>query len=96
MFQFADLAGKNSAFATIDYSMTPPWVFVGSQVTLGEIGLAGAGHDALAALFFCHVPRVALNVIDGRVIVRDGELTTLDLPRHVELHNRLARQLVAR
>ena len=36
---YADLAGKNNAFATIDYSMDPPWVFVGSQVTLAEIGL---------------------------------------------------------
>jgi len=63
-------------------------------VPLEEIGLAGAGHDPLAALFFCHVPRVAFNVVHGRVLVRDGELTTLDLPRHVALHNRLARQLV--
>lgn len=63
-------------------------------VPLDEIGMAGAGHDPLAALFFCHVPRVALNVVDGRVLVRDGELKTLDLPRHVARHNRLARQLV--
>src|SRR5437773_3411072 len=28
-FEYADLAGKNNAFATIDYSMDPPWVFVG-------------------------------------------------------------------
>ncbi len=41
-FRFADLAGKSNAFATIDYSMDPPWVFVGSQVTLDEIGLADA------------------------------------------------------
>ncbi len=38
-FAYADLAGKNDAFATIDYSMDPPWVFVGNQVTLAEIGL---------------------------------------------------------
>ena len=30
-FAYADLAGKNNAFATIDYSMDPPWVFVGSH-----------------------------------------------------------------
>lgn len=41
-FRFADLAGKNNAFATIDYSMEPPWVFVGKQVTLEEIGLGDA------------------------------------------------------
>ena len=39
---FADLAGKNNAFATIDYSFSPPWVFAGSQVTLDEIGLGSA------------------------------------------------------
>ncbi|MEO7658859.1 MAG: DUF4178 domain-containing protein [Pyrinomonadaceae bacterium] len=41
-FEYADLAGKNNAFATIDYSMEPPWVFVGNQVTLDEIGLGDA------------------------------------------------------
>jgi uncharacterized Zn finger protein (UPF0148 family) len=41
-FEYADLAGKNNSFATIDYSMDPPWVFVGNQVTLEEIGLGDA------------------------------------------------------
>lgn len=41
-FEFADLAGKGGAFATIDYSLDPPWVFVGSQVTLDDIGLGDA------------------------------------------------------
>jgi cytosine/adenosine deaminase-related metal-dependent hydrolase len=63
-------------------------------VPLDEIGLAGAGHDPLAALFFCHVPRVRHSIVAGRVLVRDGELTTLDLPRHIERHNRLAAALV--
>jgi uncharacterized Zn finger protein (UPF0148 family) len=39
---YADLAGKNNSFATIDYSLDPPWVFVGRQVTLEEIGLGDA------------------------------------------------------
>jgi cytosine/adenosine deaminase-related metal-dependent hydrolase len=63
-------------------------------VPLDEIGLAGAGHDPVAALFFCHVPRVALSVVNGRVVVRDGRLVTLDLPALVERHNRLAKSLV--
>ncbi len=41
-FEYADLAGKNNSFATIDYSMNPPWVFVGSMVRLAEIGLGDA------------------------------------------------------
>ena len=39
---YADLAGKDNAFATIDYSIEPPWVFVGKQVSLEEIGLGDA------------------------------------------------------
>lgn len=39
---YADLSGAGDAFATIDYSMNPPWVFVGQQVTLDEIGLGNA------------------------------------------------------
>src|SRR4051812_32498884 len=41
-FAYAALSGKNKFFATIDYSMAPPWVFVGSQVSLDEIGLGDA------------------------------------------------------
>jgi cytosine/adenosine deaminase-related metal-dependent hydrolase len=61
---------------------------------LDQIGTAGALHDPLAALIFCHVPRVKHSVIDGKVVVRDGEITTLELPVLVERHNRLARELV--
>ena len=63
-------------------------------IPLDEIGVAGAHHDPLAALFFCHVPRVRHSVIHGSVVVRDGRLATLDLPVLLERHNRLARQLV--
>jgi len=40
-----------------------------------------------------HNGGTAPQLIDGRVIVRDGELTTLELPRLVERHNALARNL---
>lgn len=62
-------------------------------VPLDTIGFAGALHDPVAALMFCHVPKVKHSIVNGRVVVRDGELTTLELPRLVESHNRLARQL---
>jgi 8-oxoguanine deaminase len=63
-------------------------------IPLDEIGLAGAHDDPLAALAFCHVPRVRHSVVQGRVLVRDGELTTLELPRLIERHNRLAAELL--
>jgi cytosine/adenosine deaminase-related metal-dependent hydrolase len=63
-------------------------------VPLDDIGLAGALHDPLAALFFCHVPRVKHSVVHGRVVVRDGQLATLELPTLIERHNRLAAGLL--
>ena len=62
---------------------------------LGELSFAGALHDPVAALLFCASPRVALSMVNGRVIVRDGELLTVDLPNLVRRHNRLAATLVA-
>ena len=54
----------------------------------------GAVHDPVAALMFCASPQAEYTVVNGRVVVREGELVTLDLPAHVERHNRMARQLV--
>jgi cytosine/adenosine deaminase-related metal-dependent hydrolase len=62
---------------------------------LDGLGFAGgAVHDPLAALVFCQPPNVDLNVIGGRVRVRDGRLTDVDLPPLVERHNAIARRLV--
>jgi 8-oxoguanine deaminase len=61
---------------------------------LNRVGYAGAWHDPVAALLFCAPTGVSYSLINGRVIVREGQLTTLDLPPHLERHNALARQLV--
>jgi cytosine/adenosine deaminase-related metal-dependent hydrolase len=63
-------------------------------VALSEVGLAGADHDPLAALLFCNVPKVRHSVVNGRVVVQDGELVTLEAGRLVERHRALARGLV--
>ncbi len=39
---YADLAGKGGAFATIDYSANPPWAFVGQEASLADLGLSDA------------------------------------------------------
>ncbi len=39
---YADLSGVDNAFGTIDYSLDPPWIFIGQQVSLADIGLADA------------------------------------------------------
>ncbi|HRH75219.1 MAG TPA: amidohydrolase family protein, partial [Zoogloea sp.] len=53
----------------------------------------GAVHDPVAALVFCAPERVDMSLINGRPVVMDGNLQTVDLGRVVHHHNRLARQL---
>jgi cytosine/adenosine deaminase-related metal-dependent hydrolase len=54
---------------------------------------AGALHDPVAALVFCAPPQVSHSVIGGKVVVKDGQLTTLELGPVIERHNRLAKAL---
>jgi len=63
---------------------------------MSEVGYAGAGHDPVAALVFCTPGRVAASVINGRVVVRDGELLTVALPPVLARHRALARTLFER
>lgn len=60
------------------------------------LDFAGAQADPLAALVFCTPPKVSWSFINGRVVVREGVLATLDLPMLVERHNRLAAELMAK
>ena len=57
---------------------------------LEQIGFAGAWHDPVAALVFCTPSNVAYSIINGRVVVRDGQLASVDLPVVMERHNQLA------
>jgi cytosine/adenosine deaminase-related metal-dependent hydrolase len=69
--------------------------FVG--VNLNTLSMAGgAVHDPLAALLLCTIDRVDLSVINGKVVVQDGKLLTLDLGRLVERHNQIAAEIVSR
>jgi 8-oxoguanine deaminase len=54
----------------------------------------GAVHDPVAALLLCSPPTAAWTVVNGRVVVREGQLATLDAGRLVEQHNALARSLL--
>jgi 8-oxoguanine deaminase len=63
---------------------------------LDQLGYAGALHDPLAALVFCTPSTVDCSIIDGRVVVRDGRLVTVELEPLVERHNRLAAELMSK
>ncbi|WP_374481361.1 8-oxoguanine deaminase [Zoogloea sp.] len=53
----------------------------------------GAVHDPVAALVFCAPDAVDLSLINGKWVVEDGKLQTVDLSSILAHHNRLARQL---
>jgi cytosine/adenosine deaminase-related metal-dependent hydrolase len=75
-------------------SLTPGMSADFAAFRLDTPAFAGAMHDPVAALVFCASPQVDFSVINGRLVVQDGQLRTLDLPVLVEDHNRLSRHLI--
>jgi len=61
---------------------------------LNTLSMAGgAVHDAVGSLMLCASAPARHTLVQGRWVVRDGHLTTVDLGPLVELHNRLAAKL---
>jgi 8-oxoguanine deaminase len=59
--------------------------------TLGFAG--GAVHDPVGSLLLCASPQADYTVVNGKVVVREGHLETVDLGPLMERHNQLALQL---
>ena len=55
---------------------------------------SGALHDPVAAIVFCNPVKVDYTVVAGKIIVQDGQVMTIDLPKLVEQHNLAARRLL--
>ncbi|MGA2112141.1 MAG: 8-oxoguanine deaminase [Anaerolineales bacterium] len=60
---------------------------------LDRLDYAGALHDPVAALVFCSPAQADVSVVNGRFVVKEGRLATLDLGPLVERHNRIAAEL---
>ncbi|MEO6063587.1 MAG: 8-oxoguanine deaminase [Thermoflexales bacterium] len=63
-------------------------------IDLNRVEYAGALHDPLAATVFCAPRGVDFSMINGRIIVDDGRLTTIDTRQVVGHHNALSRALI--
>ncbi|MFQ5611252.1 MAG: 8-oxoguanine deaminase [Anaerolineae bacterium] len=61
-----------------------------------DLAHAGGLGDPVAALLTCAPGRVWLSVINGRIVVEDGELRTADLGPLIERHNHISRQMLER
>ena len=53
----------------------------------------GAVHDPVGALLLCASDHADYTIVNGRVVVRQGEITTVDMGPLIERHNQLALQL---
>jgi cytosine/adenosine deaminase-related metal-dependent hydrolase len=62
---------------------------------LNRLDYAGALHDPVAALLFCTPQKVDYSFVGGRMVIQEGILTTIDLKRQVEVHNKAAHRLVS-
>jgi cytosine/adenosine deaminase-related metal-dependent hydrolase len=63
-------------------------------IDLNRPALAGAQLDPVAALIFCEINSVDYSFINGRKVIDQGRLTTLELPVLLEKANDLAFRLV--
>ena len=61
------------------------------------LSMAGAAvHDPVGALLLCASDNADYTIVNGRVVVRQGEITTVDMGPLIERHNQLAQALAAR
>jgi cytosine/adenosine deaminase-related metal-dependent hydrolase len=63
-------------------------------VDINQLEFSGALHDPLAALLFCSPVKANYTVVGGKFVVRDGQITGLDLEQHIETHNAAAQSLL--
>lgn len=61
---------------------------------LSRLEYTGALHDPVAALVFCQPRNTDYTVVQGKYVVKQGMLETLDLPRQIEIHNQAAARLI--
>ena len=81
---------------TIDSLAHPSSLLAATDTAVRPSRFAGrAVHDPVGALLLCASATTSHTVVNGRVVVRDGRLTTVDLGPLVERHNRLAMDLAA-
>ena len=63
-------------------------------LNLNRLEYAGGLHDPVSAVIFCAPVKANYTVVGGKMVVREGQLTTIDLPTHIEKHNAAAARLV--
>ena len=67
--------------------------FIG--ISINTLSFAGGScHDPLAALFLCTPPQVDFSVINGKQIVENGRIISVDIDKLIAKHNEIAVKMV--
>jgi len=61
---------------------------------IDQLSFAGGLHDPVAASVFCAPQQANYTIVGGKEIVKEGQITTIDLPVVIEQHNRAAMRLL--
>ncbi|NOY97608.1 MAG: 8-oxoguanine deaminase [Chloroflexi bacterium] len=64
-------------------------------IDLNCLDYAGALHDPVAATIFVQPVKANYTVVGGKVVVKEGQIATLDLPKLIEKHNQAAKRLLS-
>jgi cytosine/adenosine deaminase-related metal-dependent hydrolase len=59
-----------------------------------QIDFAGSDWDMLASLLFCGPVKASYTIINGRIVVSEGQLASMDMGRLLEMHARMAGDLM--
>lgn len=62
---------------------------------LNDLAYAGALHDPIAATLLCGSAAVSHNMVNGRMLIQDGQFQHVDISAIVRTHNQLSHQLLA-
>ncbi len=61
---------------------------------LNRLEFAGSLHDPVSALLFCDLKNIDYSVVNGKIVVQDGRLLSIDLPPLIEKHNAVSRRMI--
>src|ERR687886_2152951 len=65
------------------------------SIDLNTVDYAGGLNDPVAATVFCAPQKARYTVVNGRVVVENGQVITVDMTQVIEAHNRFSRDLAS-
>ena len=87
-------AARRCSAATTSVGSRSAWRRISRSTICDRSPSAGALADPVAALVFCGPIAAAYTIVHGKVVVREGRLSTVDARALTERHNRLAARLL--